>query len=384
MSPFHYSLPRMVRRCAAAGLGAYALALAAPATTPPVGPEAAATVAVEPAYTPPENARELLTFDEPMRQFFSTRVDRRQAEAVRLQQIVVAILRPDDGLGFTYDSNGTSDARETFRRRRGSCVSFAFLVMAVAREYGLAAQFQEFETRQRWNRFEQFLASIRHTNVRVVTSGGEVFVVDLRPDLAPPEWATDNRFVVPDKRAFAHFYSTAGFFRLVGGDVAGAQHLMDLGATCDPKSPIVWANLGNVYAETGDLAKARSCFEKSLKLDSHGELALVSLVGVLRRLGGPEELKLADKYEKRAQTLRLGNPYYHHHLAEDAQTAGDWAGVETHVRQAIKLKDDEPLFHEMLVQALRQLGRAAEAERAAARLAKLRARLAAVAPKVMR
>jgi tetratricopeptide (TPR) repeat protein len=328
----------------------------------------------EPAYWPPEDARELLTVDEPMRRFFATRVDRRNNDSQRLEQIVEALIRPD-GLHFTYEFDGIYDAREAFRRRRGSCVSFAFLVTAVAREYGLNVRFQEFDTFQRWNRFDRLIAAVRHTNVRMSTDR-EVYVVDLRPDFAPPGQDIDARDVVPDARAFAHFYSSAGFFHLLNGDTAGALRLMNLGAACDPKSPIVWSNLGNVYGETGELDRARACYEKSLRLDSSGELALVSLVDLLQRQGGPENQKLADKYERRAQALRLRNPYFHHHLAVQSGEAGDWAAVEQHVRQAIRLKGNEPMFYELLVQALRQLGRQAEAERAEVRLAKLRTELA--------
>lgn len=376
MSPVQFPLGRLARGCAAALAGLLGLAAGNPAraeepapAVPTVDPALAAAL----AYWPPENSPDLLAVDEPMKLFFAARVDRRSEESERLKQIVTAIVGPE-GLNFGYEADGTCDAREAFRRRRGSCVTFAFLVMAVAREYGLNAQFQEFDTLQLWNRFDRFVASVRHTNVRVVTPG-MVFVVDLRPDCAPALVSSDQ-YVVADKRAFAHFYSTAGFFRLVHGDAPGALRLMNRGAECDPRSRIVWANLGNVHAERGELAEARACFEKSLKYDRRGELALVCLVDVLRRQGGPEELKLADKYEQRAQALRLRNPYYHYHLAGQAQAAGDWARAEQHLQQAIKLKADEPVFHELLVQALRQLGRAADAERAEAKLAKLRKGLA--------
>ncbi|MBX3738146.1 MAG: tetratricopeptide repeat protein [Candidatus Didemnitutus sp.] len=326
----------------------------------------------EPSYFPPEDARELLRLDEPMRRFFAERVDRRAAHAVILQQIVAAIVRPTD-LGFAYASDGLYDARESFRRRRGGCVSFAILVAAVAREYGVAVQFQEMDTAARWNRFEGFVASVRHTNLRLVDAT-HIYTVDLRPDLGRADDGSGSALVVPDRRAFAHFYSTAGFFRLVAGDTAGALRLMKLGTECDAKSCFVWANLGQLYARTGDLPQARDCLEQSLRLDRHGEMVLVCLVDVLRRQGGVENLKLAEKYERRAQAMRVRNPYYHFNLAVVAQDTGDWQAVERHVRQAMRLKDDEIMFHELLVEALRRLERTADAQRAEARLAALRER----------
>lgn len=371
MHPVHFPPGRLFRGGSAALLGMLGLAAGAAG-----GPEIAAPpaeVAADLAYWPPEDCRELLSVDEPMRRFFSARVDPRADESDRLRQIVKAIVSPE-GLHFTYDAEGICDAREAFRRRRGNCTSFAFLVVAVAREHGLTAQFQDFDTFQDWGRFDRFIASMGHTNVRMATYD-KVYVVDPQPDLAPRQ-VVDTRYVVRDERAFAHFYSTAGFFRLVAGDAAGALRLMQRATEIDPKSKVVWANLGNVHLLQGNLASARTCFEQALRLDSREMTALVGLVDVLRRQGGPEELKLVDKYERRAQAYRDRNPYYHYNLAGQARAGGDWAAAEQHLRKAIRLKDDETVFHQQLVEVLRQLGRPEEARRAEAGLVRLRAKLA--------
>lgn len=339
-----------------------------------------AEASAEPVYFPPLVARELLAVDESMRLFFSTQVDRDSPDGERLGEIVSAILRPD-GLGFAYESGGTYDARETFRRRRGNCQGFSFLVLAVAREFGLKVRFQDIAAPQRWNRYDRFIASVRHTNVRM-TSALEDCVVDLRPDLGRASFA-DDRHVVSDGRAFAHFYSTAGFFQLVKGDFKRALRLMNLATEMDPRSAIVWANLGNLHIHLGDLAAARQCFEKSLRLESRSEDALIGLVNVLRRQGGPAELKLAQKYERRAQVYRERSPYYAYHLAGMALLRGDTVEVEQRLRRAIRLKGDEPLFHEQLAALLRQLGRETEARQAEARLNKVRERLARVETSIM-
>jgi len=326
-------------------------------------------------YWPPRSARDLLVFDESMRRFFASRVNPDSPEGERLEQIVAAILRPE-GLGFAYEAEGTYDAREAFRRRRGNCQGFSFLVVAAARAYGLRARFQDFGSYQRWNRFDRYVASVRHTNVRV-NAGLEDYVVDLRPEVGRPSFAS-SRYVVSDQRAFAHFYSTAGFFRLVQQDGAGARQLMQWAAELDPGSAIVWSNLGNLQSQNGDLAEARECFEKSLRLDARSEESLVGLVRVLQRLGGEEELKLAAGYERRVRAYQERNPYYAFALAGQAQLRGDGEEAERRLRRAIHLKGDEPLFHEELIGLLHQAGREKDAQRAEAKLARLRERIAKV------
>lgn len=337
-------------------------------------------IPADPAYLPPANSRELLAVDAAMREFFAARVDAGRAVDERLGQIVKAILRPD-GLAFAYESAGTYDARETFRRRRGNCQAFSFLVVAVAREQGLPVRFQDITTYHRWNRYDRFIATVRHTNVRMSTADAE-YIVDLRPDLGHAGFASD-RYVVDDARTFAHFYSTAGFFRLVAGDCSGALQLMKRGAEEDPTSPLVWTNLGNLHVQLDEPAAARECFERALRLDARMEEALAGLVKVLRRMGGPAELRLASKYERRVQAYRERNPYYIHHLAREARLRGELEATERHLRRAIRLKDDEPFFHEDLIALLRQAGREKEAVRAEARLAKLRVRLARVETFIM-
>jgi Flp pilus assembly protein TadD len=372
----------LIRGCSAALVGAFCLlsgglptALWAqqPAATQP-GTEADLT------YWPPANPRELLALDEPMKRFFSARVDPHGPDGECLRMIVDAIVRPE-GLNFAYEPNGIYDAREAFHRRRGNCLAFSFLVVAVAREYKLKVQFQDIDTTRGWNRFDRFIAAIRHMNVRLTTAD-DTYVADLRPDLAAVP-VSDNQYVVDDRRAFAHFYTTAGFFRLVNGDNTGALHLMKLAVETDPRSTVVWTNLGNLHLRLEELDMARRCFEQSLRLDSRGEQVLVSLVEVLRRQGRAEDLQLAAKHERRAQALRVRNPYYHGNLAWQARADGALEAAEQHLRQAIRLKGDEPIFQEALVEVLRELGRVYDAQRVDARLAKLRKKLGIAAERLI-
>jgi Flp pilus assembly protein TadD len=322
-----------------------------------------------PPYVPPEDGRELFVMDEEMRQFFASRVNRYAHEHEILRDIIVAILRPE-GLGFVYEAEGTYDARETFRRRRGNCQGFAFLVIAVAREYRLRVAFQDLGTLQQWNRFDRFIATVRHTNVRMI-GYGEDYIVDLRPDLGRPTFSSD-RFVVRDERAIAHFYTTAGFFRLVHGDCVGARRLMQRATEVDASSAIVWSNLGNLHLQLSELAAARACFERALRIEPKMDDALTGLVRVLRLQGGPEDLQLAAKHERRAEAYRERNPYYVHHLGTEARARGDTAAAEQLLRRAIRLKKNEPLFHEELIALLRAAGRTDEAQKAEAKLAKVR------------
>lgn len=355
-----------------------------PATTPGTAPAGSAGPVAHPAgpgitppavtYVIPQRATDLLRIDDAIRTYFSNRIAAPPGSVARLREILATIIEPDS-LNFTYDAETTLDARGTFLERRGNCVSFSFLVVAVARAFGFDAAFQDVDTHPAWNRYGQVVASVQHINVRVETDDGS-YVVDLRPDLVP-NLLPSSIHTESDTNASAQLYSDVGFFRLVRGDTAGALEFMTLATVIDPQDASAWANLGNVYARTGNLRNARICFEQALRCDRGSLVALIGLVGVLRHLGGPADLRQADKLDHRAQAAREQNPYYQQFAAEQAAERGDWAAADRHLARAIHLKDDDPEFYEQRIVAQQHLGRTEQARRLARQLEDVRAELAA-------
>ncbi len=326
------------------------------------------------AYRVPAVWRELLRIDEPMRVFFEARVPRAGGLQERLDAIMAAIL-DRDGLGFTYLEDGNFDARETFRRREGNCVAFSILVVAVAREYRLTARFNEVRTEPHWDRVGRLVAEYRHLNVVVRTDTGPVMV-----DLLPPPGAsvalTSTR-TVTDARAFAMFYSNAGVERLGRGGAEEALPLLEHATAIAPDYPVAWVNLGHACALRGDDARAQACYERALREDPDDLKALSSLAQLYHRTG---QSGRARPLEERTERFRERNPYYLAALARRDLAAGQPAAAEKRLRRALALKDDEPEFYELAIEAARGLGHANDAARWAARLGKLRTAPSAEAP----
>lgn len=332
-------------------------------------------VPVAPEYQAPEDPRELLRSDDAMRDFFAQRLSRRSSGYHRLSEIVDLILKPE-GLDFAYDPQGTFDARETFRRRRGNCASFAFLVVAVTREFGFDASFQTVERPARWDRVGGMVVSVLHLGVRVITHQG-TYVVDLEPYVVPPRRPNPMQ-VVADETACAQFYGNIGFQHLVAGRTDLALRYMTLATKVDPGCASAWANCATLQSRLGHLAEAEAGFRRSLKADPHGEAALDGFVAVLRRLGGEDDLREADRLERRARRIRERNPYYQQELARLAHERGDIVEAERRVRRAIALHRDEPDFYVEWVAVLNELGRTDDARRAARELDRVRDRLASL------
>lgn len=347
--------------------------VAAERAAAPDGASSAATLnATAPDYHAPEDPRELLKVDDAMRSFFRPRVDPQARPHDQLQQIVDAILLPE-GLGFTYDAAGTFEARETFRRRRGNCASYAFLVVAMAREFGLNASFQNVARARRWARVDGLVMVVLHLDVRVTTDD-QVLVVDLNPELTP---LRENELeVISDARASAQFYSNIGIHYIAEQRFDEARRYLTLAIDTDPRSAGAWANRGTLLTRLGALQKAKADFERALRADRRSEIALDGYVTVLRLLGSPGDLRLATKYERKAQKIRQRNPYYLEYLALRAREAGDLPAAEKHLRHAIARKSDEAEFYVEWADVLTRLGRPEEAGRAEKKLRKLQQKLA--------
>ena len=161
-------LPFLIPLSRRGGLVAVLLGVAVlPLVAPGAAPEREAAVPpLGAAYALPDNPDDLLRLDDEMRAFFAARVHRYNGIEARTDEIVEAILG-EKGLRFTYEADGLYDVREAFRRRRGNCMTFAMLVVAVAREHRVPAKFNEVDIRPHWSRTGGLVLESRHINVHV-------------------------------------------------------------------------------------------------------------------------------------------------------------------------------------------------------------------------
>ncbi|OQB93044.1 MAG: Tetratricopeptide repeat protein [Verrucomicrobia bacterium ADurb.Bin122] len=293
-------------------------------------------------YELPENPDELLRVDDEMRAFFAPRIPHTSSVERRIDAIVEAVLG-DDGLRFRYEPNGLYDVRETFRRRAGNCVSYSMLIVAVAREFRIPAEFNEVDVRPRWNRAGKLVLRTGHINVRVPEPGGD-FEIDLKM-MANFRASGGMARAVNDARAFSSMYTSAGVFRLVVGDPAGALRLLERAVRTDPRNATAWCNLGNAQWVVGRLGDARRSFERAVAVDPASLAGLNGLAQVHRRTG---DLKTAERLDRQVKRYRDRNPYYLYWTARNEAAAGQLEEARRHLRRAIRLKDDEPEFHEFM------------------------------------
>ena len=296
---------------------------------------------------------EPLTLSTEMKQFVASRLGGSARDPERTWRLAYAMLDPWM-FPFEYDPRVTLTAREAFRTRRGNCLTFSNLFIAMAREAGLEAWYREVEIPPEWNSVDDTLLVSMHVNA-AVSDDGDTYVIDVSRREEKPG---DRVRRLSDSEAEAQFYNNLGADALVANDLGLAHAYFRKAVATDPRQAYVWSNLGVVLRRNGQTADAMRAYETALQLEPDSTFALNNLYTIYDEDGMTEQ---AAKLQARVERNRRHNPYYLHHLAVLSAEQRDWQDAIAYSRRAIRLKKDEYRFHYTLAQIQFQAGDVAEA-----------------------
>ncbi|MDX1459573.1 MAG: hypothetical protein R3348_00770 [Xanthomonadales bacterium] len=265
----------------------------------------------------------------------------------RLQLLSLAVTDMAN-LGFRYDDARTLTAAEAFRIRGGNCLSFANLMVALAREAGLEATFQEVSVQPEWTAHEDTILQAKHINV-VLVGRHLRYVVDVTGRGLS---VRDSQRRLSDREAEALFYSNLGVDGLLAGDLASAWAHVARAIETAPKLSDPWVNMGVVLSRAGQVADAIAAHRAALARDS-GELAALSNLHDLYL--GSGELEKAAQVQRKVERYRLNNPYYLLMLSNEAFEEGRFEESARLLQRAIERKEDDHQLHFALARA-RYLG----------------------------
>lgn len=324
-----------------------ALAACAAVPTPPGGPRqitAEMVLRAEPLTgsedLPPLADAPVLALDGPMREFLGRVVPANGDGYVKLQQLLSAIIE-DDTFDLEYDQV-TRTAAETFRDRSGNCLSFTNMFVAMAREVGLNASFQEVDIPPDWTQQGDSLVLSRHINVYVELGAARDRVVDFNIEDFRTSYDQQR---VEDSRALAHFYNNVGVRHMQDGEKIPALRHYRKAIDEDASFAAAWSNLGALYMRNGHGAWAEAAWQQALSIDPGELVAMSNMARLLDREGRGEE---AAQYRQQITRHRMRNPYYRYHLARQAFLAGDYDGAIGHLKYALRKKEAEDTFYLLL------------------------------------
>lgn len=264
----------------------------------------------------------------------------------RLQQL----LFDPAHLNLQYDDQRTRTAVQTFEDGQGNCLSVVSLYIAMARHFGVNAQYQTVKVRPSWDRRGEHLVLSQHINAIGRLDQNTQYVVDFTPEITLQQ-LTANR--VSDLQGRALFFNNLGVESLIANDLEQAVAYFRNALWIDPELSIVWNNIGSTYSRLGDKDLAEYSYRKSFSLDRSNATAINNLVKFHTARG---DLETAGRYAKAIERFNNSNPYYHYNLGNVAYADGDFEMARTHYEHAIRRKESEPDFFLALSKTYEMLG----------------------------
>ena len=207
-----------------------------------------------------------------MKRFIGNYAPKSMANGRKAWNLAYAALDPIL-LDFDYEPSLTLTAADTFNRRTGNCLSFTAMFIAMAREAGLKAWFQEVKLPPEWSSVnDTFLVSM-HVNA-VVQDARSEYVVDVS-GAQGTKWMRNRK--LSDAEAEAQFYNNHGADALVKNDLATAFAYLVKAIRTAPDISYVWSNLGVVYNRNGQVDDAKQAYDVALEINPAEIVALNNL-----------------------------------------------------------------------------------------------------------
>lgn len=260
-----------------------------------------------------------------------------------------------------YDAGLTVDASQAFTRKRGNCLSYTHMFIALAREAGLDARYELVKAPPLYSVHDGILEHQVHIRSRVMWPNGnnnQLMQRDLTAHrIARSLWpsrvnleryisvdfnernirAYEGKIVSDDFARSLHLANNAVEYWKRHDESSAFSHIVEA-IRLAPRYADHWVNLATFYARRGLSDEALLINRYALFLDPHH---VIALAGVVQHAAKGEMARA----KSRLQRLRNNNPHYQLALAQRAMANQDLLGALSFVDRSISL---EKRNHEFL------------------------------------
>jgi Tfp pilus assembly protein PilF len=283
------------------------------------------------------------------------------SELRRINQVTNFIF---DGLALEYSLKPTRNAVDTYRTRKGNCLSFVNLFVGVARERGLSPFYVEVTDYQKWNHREGMVVSQGHI-VAGLYLDGVLRTFDFLPYRAK---AYKEFKPIDDLTAAAHYYNNLGAEALMGGDLPTALENLTVAHEIAPGFDKAINNLGVALARGGETGRALAMYEKGLAIDPDNAMILTNMTRAYQQLGRIQD---AEALLTRIEATNTTNPFFFIYQGEIALSRGESAKALDYMAKALRQDSELPEVHLGLVKVYLALGEMDKARHHLSRALKL-------------
>ncbi|WP_299940287.1 tetratricopeptide repeat protein [uncultured Microbulbifer sp.] len=247
----------------------------------------------------------------------------------------------DQNFTLLYDADATLNASTVFVEQRGNCMAFSVFMVAMARELGINAQFNEVLVPETWSLKNKQTYVYQHINV-IADLDIEQRMLDFNFVEYQPIY---RQTTLEDTDAFARFYSNLSMDFLSDQKYTDAFLYIRKALALSPQSADLWNNLGAVYRAAGHPDHAASAYKVSLVIDGTNTMALSNLERILTEEGDWQSTNIISEH---LQRYREQNPYYWYGNALAAYKQGHYELAIDDIKAAISLEKNDHRFHFLL------------------------------------
>jgi tetratricopeptide (TPR) repeat protein len=217
------------------------------------------------------------------------------------------------GVRLAYNGGHSTGAMQTWRNRRGDCLSMTVLTYAAANALGLTAHMQNVHVPVVLDRHDGIEFVNEHVNVFIrneseVNINGRVFrpggiVIDFEPQVAARnagDWLSETDILV-------RYYNNRAAEFLVQKDPSQAYAYYRAAIEADPADAAAFSNLAQLYMAQGQRSGAEQLLRHALNIGGDAYVPLRTLERLLTRQGRSAEAK---QYADALSRLQTNDPYY--------------------------------------------------------------------------
>jgi tetratricopeptide (TPR) repeat protein len=219
---------------------------------------------------------------------------------------VVRFVADSDGLGFQYQTQSSLTAEKAYAARRGDCMSYANLLVALARTLDVPVRYVRItQLPVTWEAGGRFFES-SHMAVALGrdASWEQAVIVDFG-NVHTSAWRFSLYDDVPDAEAFVLFQNNVAVQKLLAGDVSGAEHILRFFQDHAPGVPEIANNLSLVLLQTGKDREAMDLLHAAVERFPRFRPLFANAVQAARRLG---DEAMATALEQRGRELLEEEP----------------------------------------------------------------------------
>jgi Flp pilus assembly protein TadD len=259
---------------------------------------------------------------------------------VLLQLAVLQNALLNTSYSFSYEKAKTLTAAEAFAARKGNCISFTSLFVAISRGLGIQTFLVAVRRAPSVERAEDLTVVNQHV-VAAYQSPRKIYIYDFYSNSTEPYF---YKRVIDDITASAIFHTNLGADGIRSGDLEEARRQLEIATTLVPDWAPAWTNLGVALFRLGDVDGALEAYRSALLADPVNPSALTNMAIAYRSLGREDEARAA----LRAAAEDTSSPFTLIALADAEIVRGNFDSAHRYLRQARRWDSREPEVYDAL------------------------------------